>query len=165
MERALCERLIPRIRAYGLLHLRDEDAASDLVQHVLVVVIEALRHGKLTDPEGLVSFVLGTCRNTVKNWRTVARRRVALLQPLVDGAEPSVEAGMEEAVARGAELVRLEECMRRLSARETALVTLTFFRELSGAELGEELEMKPGAVRVARHRALKQLLACLEARP
>src|SRR5579872_6812585 len=77
-ESILCRRLFPRIRAYGMRHMRDEAAASDLAQHVLVVVIEALRAGRLDDPERLGAFVMGTCRNTVLDWRKVDRRRTAL---------------------------------------------------------------------------------------
>jgi len=42
-EVELFRRMAPRIRLYGLRHLRDEHAAEDLVQQVLVITIEALR--------------------------------------------------------------------------------------------------------------------------
>lgn len=35
--------LVRRIRLYGLRHLRDREAAEDLVQNVLIVTLEALR--------------------------------------------------------------------------------------------------------------------------
>jgi RNA polymerase sigma-70 factor (ECF subfamily) len=61
-EAALCRRFAGRIRLYGLRHLRDEDAAADLVQLVLTKVLEALRSGRVETPDSLASFVLGTCR-------------------------------------------------------------------------------------------------------
>src|SRR3954470_22702592 len=73
-ETSLCRRLFPRIRAYGLRHLRDEAAAADLAQHVLVVVLEALREGRVAEPDRLPAFLMGTCRNTVLDWRKTDRR-------------------------------------------------------------------------------------------
>jgi len=45
-EAELCQRMGPRIRLYGLRHLRDRHAAEDLMQQVLITTIEALRAGR-----------------------------------------------------------------------------------------------------------------------
>ena len=44
-EAAICRRFGPRIRLFGLKHLRSEAAAADLVQDVLVMVLTKLRDG------------------------------------------------------------------------------------------------------------------------
>ena len=44
-EAEVCRRMGPRIRLYGLRHLRSAAAADDLVQQVLLKVLEALRSG------------------------------------------------------------------------------------------------------------------------
>ena len=49
-EAEICNRFANRIRAYGVLHLRDRSAADDLVQHVLVAVVVALREARIEDP-------------------------------------------------------------------------------------------------------------------
>src|SRR5215470_17065871 len=72
-ERALCRRYAPRIRLYGLRHLRDEERARDLVQTVLLGLLQAARDGRVRAPEQLVRFVLGTCRNAVLRVREVDR--------------------------------------------------------------------------------------------
>ena len=64
-ETEVCRRMAPRIRLYGLRHLRSGSAADDLVQQVLVKMLEALRAGRLREPDKLPQFVLGTCRMTV----------------------------------------------------------------------------------------------------
>ena len=64
-EAGLLRRMAPRMRLYGSRHLRDEHAAKDLTQQVLITTLEALRAGRLREPEKLVSLVLGTCRITV----------------------------------------------------------------------------------------------------
>src|SRR5215471_1855679 len=57
-EAELCRRMGPRIRLYALRHLRSPSAADDLVQHVLLKVLEALRAGRLRESEKLAHFVL-----------------------------------------------------------------------------------------------------------
>ena len=73
--------MAPRIRLYGLRHLRDEQAAADLVQQVLLITIQSVRAGKVRDPEKIESFVLGTCRMTVLEIRRGSARRERLLPP------------------------------------------------------------------------------------
>src|SRR5580765_68705 len=79
-EAELFRRMAPRIRLYGLRHLRDKHAAEDLAQQVLITTLEALRAGRLREPEKLASFVLGTCRMTVLDLRRNAQRKAALLE-------------------------------------------------------------------------------------
>ena len=64
-EAEVCRRMGPRIRLYGLRHLRSGSAADDLVQQVLLKLLEALRAGRVREPDKLPQFVLGTCRMTV----------------------------------------------------------------------------------------------------
>jgi RNA polymerase sigma-70 factor (ECF subfamily) len=154
-EAALCKRLFPRVRAYGRLHLRDDDGAIDLTQHVLVVVIEALRSGKVREIDRFAAFVSGTCRNTVLDWKKGDRRRRAVLERF----GPSLASVVEPAPGGGGK--KLEACLRHLAERERCILALTFYAELSVDEIGQELAMTAGHVRVARHRALEQLHDCL----
>ena len=48
-EAEVCRRMGPRIRLYGLRHLRSASAADDLVQQVLLKTLETLRAGRLRD--------------------------------------------------------------------------------------------------------------------
>ena len=64
-ESELCRRFAPRIRLYGLRHLRSEAAAADLIQDVLIMTLQKLRAGEVREPERLASFILGTCRQRV----------------------------------------------------------------------------------------------------
>jgi len=156
-EADLCRRLLPRIRAYGLRHLREDAAASDLAQHVVVIVLEALRENRVADLADLPAFVMGTCRNTVFEWRRTERRRGALLEKF--GA--SFAAAVEPASVLSLDRERLAHCLGELASRERAIVALTYFGERDPAELAEELAMTLGSVRVARHRALARLHECM----
>src|SRR5262245_13019974 len=78
-EAELYRRLAPRVRLFALRWLRDEHAAGDVVQRVLLLTIERLRAGGVREPEQLASFVLGTCRMTLRDsMRQAARTERAL---------------------------------------------------------------------------------------
>src|SRR5690349_1402558 len=51
-EAELFHRMAPRIRLYGLRHLRDVQASEDLTQNVLITIIEALRQGPGNSAQG-----------------------------------------------------------------------------------------------------------------
>ena len=72
-ESELCRRLGPRIRLYGLKHLRSEAAASDLMQDVLIMLLDKLRAGAVREPSQVTSFALGTARQTVIDGGAAAR--------------------------------------------------------------------------------------------
>ena len=58
----------------------------------------------------------------------------------------------------------LERCLARLAERERRVVILTFYAEKTATEVGEELGVKEGNVRVIRHRAIERLRTCMTSR-
>lgn len=157
-ETELYRRLGRRVRLYGLRHLRDRQAAADLVQQVLLITIERLRAGRIREPDRLASFVLGTCRMTVLEMRRGTRRREALLEAW-GGAAEAFEA--PEPLALDPD--RLAGCLQALPERERSVVVLSFFADKQADEVGAELSISGGNVRVIRHRALARLRACMGA--
>jgi len=157
-EAALCRRLGPRVRLYGLRHLRDRHAAADLMQQVLLMTLERLRAGKVREPERIASFVLGTCRMTVLEMRRGTRRRETLLETWSDATE-AFEAPEPLSLAPD----RLAGCLEALSERERSVVALSFFADKHADEVGAELAISAGNVRVIRHRALARLRECMGA--
>jgi RNA polymerase sigma-70 factor (ECF subfamily) len=158
-EDELCRRFAPRIRLYGLKHLRDEDRARDLVQSVLLVVLECARLGKIDDLDRVDRFVLGTCRNLALQARRADGRarptEHAELEVLSAAAASAMDA---DAVDVGA-VVR---CAEGLDARARAVLHLSFTREKSAEEIAGALQTTAGNVRVVRHRAVAQLRRCLD---
>ena len=157
-ETELYRRLAPRVRLYGLRHLRDRQAAADLVQQVLLMTLERLRAGKVREPEKIASFVLGTCRMTVLEIRRGTRRREVLLETW-GGAAEAFEAPDPLALDPD----RLAGCLEALSERERSVVVLSFFAEKPADEVGAELAISGGNVRVIRHRAIARLRECMGA--
>src|SRR6186713_1766686 len=77
-ETELYRRFAPRVRLFGLRHLRDEDAARDLVQQVMLLTIEKLRGGLVRDVDQIASFVLGVSRTMAKDLKRLEWRREKL---------------------------------------------------------------------------------------
>lgn len=159
-ERKLCLLLAPRIRLYGLRHLRDEAAAADLVQEALIVLLEAVREGRIEDPEHIERFVFGTCRHFVSRSRRAERRAqtfAGAVLPLSDAALPPAFSSIDSA--------RLALCLGLVGAREQRVVLLTFQEDRSADEIASELGISAGNVRVLRHRAMLALQRCVEGSP
>ena len=157
-ETELYRRLAPRVRLYGLRHLRDRHAAHDLMQQVLLMTLERLRAGKVREPERIASFVLGMCRMVVLEIRRGTWRRETLLEIYGD-TEEAVE--VSEPPVLDAD--KLATCLQALAERERTVVALTFFADKSGDEVAKELGLSAGNVRVIRHRALGRLRECMGA--
>lgn len=156
-EAEMCRRMGPRIRLYGLRHLRSPSAADDLVQQVLMKVIEALRAARLRDPERLAHFVLGTCRMTVLELRRSSRRQEDLLAMFGGDLvpDPSPMPTLDDR--------QLARCVQTLKERERSVVVMTFYDEQTAAEAARFLGTSEANVRVIRHRAIQQLRTCMGA--
>jgi RNA polymerase sigma-70 factor (ECF subfamily) len=155
-EAELFRRMAPRIRLYGLRHLRNEQAAQDLAQEVLITTLEALRAGRLRDPEKLASFILGTCRMTVLNLRRGAYRKERLLEQFGADLLGTVQTTLPQV-----DQERLARCVQNLKERERSVVVMTFYHEQSAADVSSFLGVSEANVRVIRHRAIHRLRDCL----
>jgi RNA polymerase sigma-70 factor, ECF subfamily len=158
-ETELYRRFAPRVRLYGLRHLRDEEEARDLAQQVMLLVIEKLRAGAIRGADQIASFVLGVSRTMAKDWKRLDWRREKL-------RETFLPASMVAVPARDAALDvdHLETCLARLADRERMVVLLTFYAEKTGSEVARELRLTEGNVRVIRHRAIERLRMCMTSR-
>jgi RNA polymerase sigma-70 factor (ECF subfamily) len=154
-EAELYRRFAPRVRLYGLRHLRDAAAAQDLVQQVFVVTLERLRRGEVRNAEAIGSFILGTSRTVAADLRRTEQRRGHLTETFADRTMTTAP------VETAADTERLERCLHSLPPRDRALLVLTFYAEKNAADIATDLQMKAGAIRVARHRALMRLRECV----
>lgn len=158
-EAELCRRFLNRARLYGLKHLRfDVTAAEDLAQQVMMGVIEALRAGRVEDPERIDRFVLGTCRNVA---HMIRRDRVRLTE-----TRRRLQGEVGAVVSPPWELVtsrRVEDCLGTLAPRESRILQRLFQEGSTPAEIAGELGLTAGNVRVIRHRAVARLRECVDA--
>jgi RNA polymerase sigma-70 factor (ECF subfamily) len=154
-EAELYRRFAPRVRLYGRRHLRDDAAAQDLAQEVLLVAIERLRAGGVRNPEEIGSFILSTARLTATTRKRTDSRR-AQLGALITMTH-SVDADFVEIV----DLPRLARCLNTLEAHARQVIILTYYAENTAAQIAAELGSTSGAVRIARHRAMDRLRDCM----
>jgi RNA polymerase sigma-70 factor (ECF subfamily) len=151
-EAELCRRFGRRVRLYGRRRLRDDSAVDDLVQRVMLVVLSKLRGGEVREPERIDSFVLGTAR--------IVSREMARPREHAE-LDEQMPCPLAETRPDPLEVERLAECLKALAERERTVVSLSFFGGQSAAEVGDELGMQPGNVRITRHRALQRLRSCM----
>jgi RNA polymerase sigma-70 factor (ECF subfamily) len=154
-ESELYRRFARRVQLYGRKHLRDDSAADDLAQQVLLVTIEKLRAGEVRNPDEVGSFILGTSRMLAGSTARTARRRerlTAQFHPPALYAEPDLPSG---------DIAAVERCLHALAERDRRVLVLTFYAEKTSPEIAVELGVTGTVVRVARHRALERLRECV----
>jgi len=156
-EGELCRRMAPRLRLYGLRHLRNDQAAADLMQNVLIIMLESVRAGRVKEPEQIASFVLGTCRMAVLDIRRGTQRRDGLLQEYARTHISDSVAPLEPL-----DSVQLNDCLQRLAERERSVVVLTFYQEEASEAVAATLGLTSTNARVIRHRALGRLRECMK---
>jgi RNA polymerase sigma-70 factor (ECF subfamily) len=161
-EEALCRRFAPRIRLYGLRHLRDEDRARDLVQTVLLGVLEACRQGRVAEADKIDRYILATCRHAAGRMREADAR----VRPLGDDAVTDVADAVDvgEGALEPIDKRTLVRCLAELDTRAARVLILSFQEERSAEEIAARLAIAPGNVRVVRHRALAALRRCFDER-
>ena len=155
-EAELYCRFLPRVRLYARRHLRNDAAADDLVQDVLVRTIERLRAGEVRRPEEIGSFILGTSRMMAHAERRIAQRREGLFARFT---ETPVETA--PAFLAALDTPRVAACLQALAERDRLVVLLTFYAERDAPHIAEDLGVSPGAIRVIRHRAMARLRDCV----
>lgn len=160
-EEALFRRYGPRVRLYGLKHLKSRAEADDLVQLVMLRVVEAIRAGRVEDPASLASFIFGTCRHASWDLRRSDQR-----QRRIEEAHHGLltEALPHEHSER--DVVRLFGCLGKLPEREALVLRMSFMEDREADEIGQRLGITSGNVRVIRCRALAKMAGCMgEERP
>ena len=160
-EALLYQSMAPRIRLYGLKHLRSPQAAADLVQDVMLMTLKRLSQGEIREPDRIASFVLGACRQSVLDIQRGTRRRERLLHTyhhdfatVDEAADPKVNAALDFA--------RLQHCLAQLPERERTVILMTFYDESPAETVASQLRISQPNVRVIRHRGLERLRRCVE---
>jgi RNA polymerase sigma-70 factor (ECF subfamily) len=133
-------------------HCQNED---DVAQEVCLALLAALPSYTDTGrPFG--AFVFGIAAHKVADAARGAARAAVPVSDMPDDV-PDASAGPEEALLAGADAVRARRLLASLPAGQRRLLLLRVVTGLSAEETGYVLDMTPGAVRVAQHRALARL--------
>ena len=156
-EREVCARLLPAVRAFAMRRLR-ASAADDFAHDALMLLVEALREGRIQDPSRVAAFALGICRNLARERARQGDRRRELMERylLTDADLGSWDAPLD--VRRD----HLEDCYSQLTERARRVIRATFCQDELDSDIARALEITEGNVRIIRHRSLAALRSCLE---
>lgn len=142
----------------ALARTRDREAARDLAQETMLVVLRAVREGRVLDPGRLAGYVCGTTRNLVRDH---LRSRQPRNDPGVPDPPPVPDPEQEAERSERQFLVR--RVLRSLPGADQLVLLLTLVDGLAPAEIAERLGIRPDAVRQRKTRALRRARALLEA--
>ena len=135
--------------------LRDRDLADEALQRALVAIWKELP--KLRDSSKFEAWsyrvVIRFCSDELRR-RGRSSRAVAELD--IAGSHPDRQDDV-------ADRDQLERAFRRLSPEHRAVIVLTYYGGLSGAEAATTLGVAPGTVASRLHHALRAMRALLEA--
>ena len=155
----LLARLRPGIVRYCRARLGRRDgsygSSDDVAQEVCVAVLTALPR-YVDQGRPFAAFVYGIAGHKVADaQRAVFRDRSDATDALPERADEGP--GPEEAAVAAAEAETARALLDQLPAPQRELLLLRVVAGLSAEETGAALDMTPGAVRVAQHRALARL--------
>src|SRR5262245_43996756 len=77
-EGALLTRFAAAVRTYARRRLKAADAVDEFAQEVFLRFVQALREGKISEPERAGGFVLGICKNLARERVRLSERRSRL---------------------------------------------------------------------------------------
>jgi RNA polymerase sigma-70 factor, ECF subfamily len=144
----------PRIYAMALVRTGDPDAARDLSQSALIEALQALRKGRLRDPQKLPAFVCGTARNVI-NYYLRARSRAPRSEPL--GSD--IPAGDQVPdLERAERLALVRRALERLEPDDRRILMMTLVDGLKPAEIAARLGLSSEVVRQRKSRAVKRVI-------
>jgi RNA polymerase sigma-70 factor (ECF subfamily) len=137
-----------------------EDAV-DCVQEGLCTLLELVQRESLSfDGDDGRAMLVTIVRNVARN----RRRRHFTARPHqdIDAVEmPDANAGVDEAIERAEEHVRLRACVEELCAIQKAVVTLRMLDEQPGEDVANALGISANHVAVLLHRAKRELRTCM----
>jgi RNA polymerase sigma factor (sigma-70 family) len=156
-DEELANRFHEKAFLMALARTRDREAARDLAQETMLVVLRAVREGRVLDAGRLAGYVCGTARNLV---REHLRSRQPRTDP-VDPEPPPVPDPEQEAVQSERQFL-VRRVLRSLHEPDRLVLLLTLVDGLAPAEIAERLGIRPDAVRQRKTRALQRARAVLE---
>jgi RNA polymerase sigma-70 factor, ECF subfamily len=133
--------------------------ADDVAQETCIAVLSALASYQ-DRGRPFQAFVYGIASHKVADAQRQAMRAPVPTDPLPDTVDDGL--GPADQVVRADEAAQARDLLDLLPPAQRELLVLRVAVGLSAEETGNVLDMTPGAVRVAQHRALARLRALAE---
>ena len=139
-DEELASRFHEKAFLMALARTRDREAARDLAQETMLIVLQAVREGRLLDPGRLAGYVCGTARNLVREHLRSRQSRTGPVGP----APPPVPDPEQEAVQSERQFL-VRRVLRSLRRSDRLVLLLTLVDGLTPAEIAARLGIRPGA--------------------
>ncbi len=161
LEQNLAHRFWERLRVFGTRRLGDSALGEDLAQEVLRRVTEALRGGRVENPDALAGFVFQTATHVcLHHYRSRGREERALER--MTGMDPGrAEPGPLDALVSEEARTVVHRALGELNPGDRDLLRRIYFDEEPSTETANRLKLTAGALRVRKHRALERLAGLL----
>ena len=156
-ESSLYEKFSERILFLALGERHSREDAEDIRAETFLRVIEALRAGKLRQPESLPSFIVGIALNVMRELRRQRAGTEELGEYEAAGGDSPEDALLDREAARA-----VEEMAARLKPRERQFLRMYYYEELPKEEIARALGIREARVRLIKSRALKSFRALYE---
>jgi len=151
-------------RVYRFFSTRAAAVASDLTQQTLLACVEG--HDSLRADGSFRAFLFGIARRQLLmhlRGRYRADRRIAPRHPSIDRISPGSKTTPTRQIARDQRRDELAAAIRRLPVDFQIAIALTYWEQLSPAEVAEVLGVPTGTVKSRLARARHRLRAEIEA--
>lgn len=157
-EAEVVERFYGRVLLVARVRLRDEQAARDVAQEVMLGVLRGIRAGRLNSQDHVAGYVLGTARNVINTSFRSRRPEGEASDAVADRAATALEvAELHEQM----DLVRLT--LDELDPLDRAILGMTLVDGMKPGEIAGRLGMKGELVRKRKSRALKRVRDTVQA--
>ena len=138
---------------YFLMRQLGDDDLLDKVHDIFVTVAQAIRAGKLRDPERLIPFLTTVTRFYTYDQierRTFVRRRAASL----DGVNPpDFRMNMEKNVYRRQRRIIARQILESMPRRDRDVLHRFYIEEQSKEQICEEMQLTPTQFRLLKSKA------------
>jgi RNA polymerase sigma factor (sigma-70 family) len=146
-EEVLCNFLSPSLKL--VLRRRAPEHYMDAVQETLLVVLKAVREGKVRQPASLVGFARMTGLNIVN--KSIRRNRFVAFHEYSAKADVSIDFGRE------GDRQSLDEALRQLTESDQELIDRFYLREEPLSKIALDLGLTLRTVQIRKSRALGRL--------
>lgn len=155
---SLSERCRGRLVLFAARRLRgDRMAAEDVVQDAFRTVLEALRSGRIRDPEALPAFAYETVKNLCMHHGRSAGRQASTLERFAIAPPTAAPDDVLTNVINEQRRQAVRAAVDRLEPDDRRMLEMTYVEARTSDDIGRELGLTAVAVRVRRHRALQRL--------
>jgi RNA polymerase sigma factor (sigma-70 family) len=159
-EADFAQQFYVRVRPFASVHLDWSDAAQDIAQETILAALEALRAGKLREPEKLPAFVLGIARNLINNYK---RKQAHSPEVLKDLPDLPARANLDLTALDEQQRAMVRESLKWLNQVDRRILLLTLIEGLTPHEIAPLVGLTPQVVRTRKSRAVKALARDIEA--